>query len=260
MTSSRDRLQELARLVVHWGTIVGFLRQGAQGLMYHMMTREQPETSADWGRWTTLETAQYRRLNRIGRVGIRVAPALFGYALWHFYVALPTLPPSSLLVELAWLYVVGSWLLLVTFDPIMGVLAWLDTRLEGLRPAELAAWPGLVLHEATHAAVGELLGARVDVALDEAVPHVRLVWPGHARLAAVYAAHLAPTILGVLLAAVWGPWLAATLPTMVSLDPFTLAALGLLAAYNWLVYTWPSHDDRHPLERATPHAEPGAGD
>lgn len=111
---------------------------------------------------------------------------------------------------------------------------------------KLPGWPALVLHELTHA-VAAAPFASTRVRLFTASPHAEMHWrPGTPRLA-VRLAHLAPTIVGalctVLTAVVAAPVLSAGIPS----NPFHALALGLLLAYNWLLYCWPSETDRHPF-------------
>lgn len=111
---------------------------------------------------------------------------------------------------------------------------------------KLPGYPALLLHEATHAAAAWPFA---DVAwhLDDRPPAVELAWAPETPTLAVYAAHLAPTIVGAILtaltAALLGPVAIAALPS----NPFHSLALGLLVAYNWLLYVFPSYGDRHPF-------------
>lgn len=116
-----------------------------------------------------------------------------------------------------------------------------------MKLASLPGLPGIVLEEITHAAVAAPF-ADVDIRFGEKPP-LRFTWGERTPTWYIYLSHLAPTLLGVVLtftavitfdpAVVWA----------VPVDPFTGAALGLLAAYNWLLYVWPSYEDRNPFAK-----------
>lgn len=105
--------------------------------------------------------------------------------------------------------------------------------------------PALVLHELTHVVAAQPF-ASVELHIGERPP-LTLDWRPDTPRLWVWWAHLAPTILGILATALTvalaGPMLIQVLRTA---DPFTALAIGVLAAYNWLLYCWPSYEDRHP--------------
>lgn len=115
---------------------------------------------------------------------------------------------------------------------------------------KLPGYPALVLHEATHAAVAWPF-ADVSWRLEARPPYVELHWPPGTSRLAVYAAHLAPTIVGGLLTVLSAVLLTPVVFAMLPANPFRAAALGLLLAYNWLLYIWPSYGDRHPFAEVT---------
>lgn len=112
---------------------------------------------------------------------------------------------------------------------------------------KLPGWPALVAHELTHAAAAAPY-ADARIRLFTTHPHVELHWQRGTPRLAVRVAHLAPTIVGLLctavLAVVAAPAFAVALPS----NPFNAAALGLLLAYNWWLYCWPSASDRRPFD------------
>lgn len=105
--------------------------------------------------------------------------------------------------------------------------------------------PGVVLHELAHAAAGRLFGATVGWSrLPDGRPVTQLAWPGTTPRWQIRVAHLAPTILTPVAAAVAIGALAVagvgTSPT-----PY-VAAWGLLLAGNVLAFAIPSDSDLHP--------------
>ena len=111
---------------------------------------------------------------------------------------------------------------------------------------KLPGWPALVLHELTHAAAAVPF-ADVSVDLASAHPHAELQWREGTPRAAIRAAHLAPTMLGVVVAALTALTAGAALSGSLPSNPFHALAVGLLVAYNWLLYVWPSASDRRPF-------------
>jgi len=106
--------------------------------------------------------------------------------------------------------------------------------MQGDRLAAVAAvlCPTLPLHEATHYLAGRLLGAaEASVGLTS----WQATWPADTPAWRVRVAHLAPSLLSLLVA----PVVAAALPHLpLSAWPYTLLLYG--------VYAWPSETDRHP--------------
>jgi len=129
---------------------------------------------------------------------------------------------------------------------LLGVFSWL------LLPAE-------PLHELTHALVASPY-ASVSFRMRGYAASARLAWPADTPRGWVRLAHLAPTLVGVMLgvcAVPFLPVLDALLSTMGTEAAVLLGAtearqemqvlVSLAALVNWMVFTWPSHSDRHPF-------------
>lgn len=112
---------------------------------------------------------------------------------------------------------------------------------------KLPGWPALVLHELTHAvAAAPFASTRIRLFSD--TPHAELRWQEGTPRLAIRLAHLAPTIVGVLTTALTVVTVAPVLSMGLPSNPFHALALALLLGYNWLLYCWPSRQDRRPFE------------
>jgi len=129
---------------------------------------------------------------------------------------------------------------------LLGLLSWL------LLPAE-------PLHELTHAAVAAPY-ADTSIKMRGTAASARLAWREGTPRAWVRVAHLAPTILGVLLGVCAVPFLPVIDTTLSTLGDQTALLFGapglkpefrvlvsVSALVNWMVFAWPSHSDRHPF-------------
>lgn len=95
--------------------------------------------------------------------------------------------------------------------------------------------PAVPLHELTHAAVGERVGA--DVTVDWTAPSVTMDWPAEPNALAVLAAHLAPLLIGYVLA----PAVVVGLALGVR-SGFSVGVL-MWVAINWLYFSFPTGQD-----------------
>jgi hypothetical protein len=129
---------------------------------------------------------------------------------------------------------------------VLGLLSWL------LLPAE-------PLHELTHAAFAAPY-ADTSVRMRGSSASARLAWREGTPEAWVRVAHLAPTIIGVLLGVCAIPFLPVIDVALTTIGNQTAIVLGLpslkpelrvlvsvSAMTNWLVFLWPSYSDRHPF-------------
>lgn len=95
------------------------LRAGAHGLAFKLATGEEPTTEAGWQRSTCL--AEYDELDTIGKAAVRLMPAGFGGLLAGLALQMPLRAPEGWL----WLpvaYLVACWVVLVAYDPLVGLL------------------------------------------------------------------------------------------------------------------------------------------
>jgi hypothetical protein len=119
--------------------------------------------------------------------------------------------------------------------------------------------PAEPLHELTHAAFAAPY-ADTSFRMRGYAASARLVWREGTPRAWVRVAHLAPTILGVLVGVCAIPFLPvidAALTTIgnetalllgaSNLKPEVRVLVSVSAMMNWLVYLWPSYSDRHPF-------------
>lgn len=110
----------------------------------------------------------------------------------------------------------------------------------------LPGWPALLAHELTHAVVAQPF-AETSIRWRTTTPHVELDWQAGTPRLAVWCAHLAPTILGGLTAALTLFVVAEVVSMGMPSNPFHTAAVALLVGYNWLLYAFPSREDRRPF-------------
>lgn len=101
------------------------LRAGAHGLAYKLSTGDEPTTEAGWQRSTCL--AEYHHLDAVGRAAVRLMPAGIGGLLAGIALQMPFKAPTGWL----WMpvaYLAVCWVVLVAYDPIMGVLEAMEGR------------------------------------------------------------------------------------------------------------------------------------
>ena len=107
--------------------------------------------------------------------------------------------------------------------------------------------PAVPLHEAAHAVVARAAGADVEAGVDGRRPFVQMRWSAGTSRLAVWSAHLAPTVIGfgllLVLVALFG------IPSARDLGSFAVHELALLVmlAVNWVVFSYPSREDRRPF-------------
>lgn len=113
--------------------------------------------------------------------------------------------------------------------------------------------PAMPLHELTHALVGRLVGADVEMGIDEWGPFASFEWPQSVTKRDVQLTHIAPTIVGATMGVLLGA-MGFLLFDVVQVVGYVSADLVRLfaAVYittNWIVYSWPSEADRAPITR-----------
>jgi hypothetical protein len=109
--------------------------------------------------------------------------------------------------------------------------------------------PAVLAHEATHAAVGRLLGADVEAGAEDGRAYVDLTWPRGTPSLAIVATHLAPTLVGLGLLLVLLATVGLPRPASIAEASIGYLALLVLLATQWAVFTYPSREDRRPLRR-----------
>lgn len=121
---------------------------------------------------------------------------------------------------------------------------------ELLHPTNLLL-PAMPLHELTHAAVGKVVGADVNVGVDDVGAFATFRWPTTATKRDVRLAHLAPTIVGVVIGSLLGALAFFTLDVVQAIGYLSADVVRLFGAVyittNWIVYSWPGPQDRDPF-------------
>ncbi len=95
------------------------IRAAAHGLAFNIATGESPTTEPGWQRSTCL--AEYDQLDLIGKLGVRLMPAGFGGLLAGTALNAQLYRPTGW-VWIPVAYLVFAWVVLVAYDPAMGVL------------------------------------------------------------------------------------------------------------------------------------------
>jgi len=103
--------------------------------------------------------------------------------------------------------------------------------------------PGVIAHEATHAAVARLLGAQTTWVVEDGLPQTRLGWPPAVAAWRIRVAHLAPTLVSPVAA---GVALVLTGFAASRLPEVWFAVVAVVVAGNVAVFVFPSASDRRP--------------